>query len=237
MSFAAINVGTAVGVLGALGAASFALVDSLKVLPDGGISNVGFSSIERALQVFFPDQRRRNAHGAVKQLFDQLHANWVSGRPLMDQKAIAKSLVEVRLTGASAERFAHATELDGAMLKVIGEKLAGGVTLGPEEANVLARFDLLLAAIIDDGFQHADQRYQNWTKFTAMLFAVALSVLGGASISTLDFTHYFGSSDMWLSVVGGVLATPLAPVAKDLASSLSSLKITRASRNDAVLPR
>lgn len=231
MSFAAIDMGIAAGALGALGAASFALVDALKVLPDGGISNVGFSSVERALQAFFPNQRRRGADGAVKQLFDQLHANWVSGRPLMDQKAIAKSLVEVRLTGTTAARFAQATNLDGAMLKTIGEKLASGVTLGGEEANILARFDLLLAAIVDDGFQHADQRYQNWTKFAAMLFAIILSVFGGASISTLDFTHYCGSSDMWLCVLGGVLATPLAPVAKDLASSLSSLKVARAARD------
>jgi hypothetical protein len=33
---------------------------------------------------------------------------------------------------------------------------------------------------------------------------------------------------MWLSLIAGLLATPLAPVAKDLASALSSIKIAQA---------
>lgn len=230
MSFAAINVGTAFGVLGAVGAASFALVDTLKVLPDGGISNVGFGCIERALKSLFPDASRRNAGGATRQLLEELHANWISGRSLAEQKAIARALIEVRLTGETAQQFAQATDLDAARLKAIGEKLASGAALEVADANVQARFHLLLSAIVDEGFQHADQRYRNWTRFVAMLFAVGLSLFGGASLSTLDFSHYFGSSDMWLSVLGGALATPLAPVAKDLASVLASLKIERSPR-------
>jgi hypothetical protein len=228
MSFEAFSIGSIIGTIGALGAASFALVDTLKILPNGGISNVGFVCVEHALQGFFPNQTRHNAGGGVKRLFDELHGNWVGGRPLSDQKAIAKSLIELRLNGATAAQFAQATDMDAALLKTIGEKMTGGVQLTPIEANVFSRFDALLAAVVDDGFQHADQRYQNWTKFAAMLFAITLSVLCGASMSTLDFSHFFGSSDMWLSLIAGLLATPLAPVAKDLASALSSIKIAQA---------
>jgi hypothetical protein len=228
MSLEAVSIGSALGAIGALGTASFALVDTLKILPDGGISRVGFVCIERAMQAFFPGQTRANAGGGIKRLLDELHGNWISGRPLVDQKAIAKTLIELRLTGSTAAQFAQATDVDAAMLKTIGEKMANGVQLEPAETNVFARFDLSLTAIVDDGFQHADQRYQNWTKFAAMLFAIGLSVLGGASLSTLDFSHYFGSSDMWLSVVAGLLATPLAPITKDLASALASLKIAQA---------
>ena len=228
MSFETVNVGSALAAIGALGTASFALVDALKILPNGGISNVGFVCIERALQALFPNQTRRNAGGAVKRLLDELHGNWISGRPLLDQKAVARSLIALRLTGATAAQFAQATDVDAALLKTIGEKMVSGARLEPAETNVFARFDLEVAAIIDDGYQHADQRYQNWTKFAAMLFAISLGVLGGASICTLDFSHYFGSSDMWLGVIVGFLATPLAPVSKDLASALASLKVAQA---------
>jgi len=227
MSFETVNVGSALAAIGALGTASFALVDALKILPNGGISNVGFVCIEGALQAFFPDQTRRNAGGAVKRLLDELHGNWISGRPLLEQKAMARSLIALRLNGATAAQFAQATDVDGAMLKTIGEKMASGARLEPAETNVFARFDLEVSAIIDDGYQHADQRYQNWTKFAAMLFAITLGVFGGAAICTLDFSHYFGSADMWLGVIVGFLATPLAPVSKDLASALASLKVAQ----------
>jgi hypothetical protein len=227
MSFESVNIGAALGAMGALGAASFGLVDSLKILPNGGISNVGFASIERCLQAFFPDQTRRNASGGVKHLLDELHGNWISGRPLVDQKAIAKSLIELRLTGETAAQFAQATNMDVVALKVIGEKMTAGASLEIHETNVFARFDLLLAAIMDDGYQHADHRYQNCTKVAAMMFSILLGVLGGATICSLDFSHYFGSSDMWLGAIVGLLATPLAPISKDLASALASLKIAQ----------
>jgi hypothetical protein len=230
MSFEAVNVASALGAIAALGPAAFALVDALKILPDGGISNAGFGCIERSLQAFFPDQTRRNASGGVKRLLDELHGNWVSGRPLVEQKAIARSLIELRLTAATAAQFAQATEGDPGLLKTIGENLASGAPLEAAQSNVLGRFDLAVGAILDDGYQHADQRYQNWTRFAAMLFAVSLSILGGASICTLDFSHYFGSSDMWLSVVTGLFATPLAPIAKDLASALASMKVAQGRR-------
>ena len=220
------------GAIGALGTASFALVDSLKILPNGGISNVGFASIERCLQDFFPGQTRRNAAGGVKHLLDELHGNWISGRPLVEQKAVARSSIGLRLTGDTAAQFAKATDQDAVLLKVIGEKMASGVTLDTAETNLFVRFDLLLAATIDDGYQHADHRYQNCTKFAAMMFSIVLGVLGGAAICNLDFNHYFGSSDMWLAVVVGFLATPLAPISKDLASALASLKSAQTLKRD-----
>jgi hypothetical protein len=109
MSFESVNMGAALGAIGALGPASFALVDSLKILLNGGISNVGFASIERCVQAFFPNQTRGNATGGVKRLLDELHGNWISGRPLVDQKAMAKSLIGLRLTGDTAAQFAQAT--------------------------------------------------------------------------------------------------------------------------------
>jgi hypothetical protein len=33
---------------------------------------------------------------------------------------------------------------------------------------------------------------------------------------------YWGSNDMWIALIAGVLATPLAPIAKDLSSALST---------------
>jgi branched-subunit amino acid transport protein len=226
MNFDTAGIGTAVAAIGALGTASFGLVDTLKTLPRGGLSNRGFGFIEIAIKPFFEGQIRKTATGNVKRLFDTLHGNWVNGIALADQKAIAKSLIKLRLNKATAGAFAAATEVDPAVLQTVGEKMSNGAALEPNEVNVLGRFDLALTAILDDGYQHADQRYRNFMKFMAMVISTVLAVVGVCVISeTLDWQL------IWQAFLAGLLAGPFAPITKDLASALAAgVKVAQALR-------
>jgi len=222
VGFDAVNISAVIAAVGGLGVAAFGLVDAMKTLPGGGVSSLGYVYIERALQSFFKGQTRKAASGDVKRLFDTLHGNWINGTALADQKAIAKSLIKLRLNATTAEVFAHATGVDASILETTGQKMSHGTRLDAEESNVLGRFDLALTAILDDGYQHADQRYRNFTKLAAMVVSTILALLGGWSLTKGSATGYFWTPEMWLCVLAGLLATPLAPMTKDLASALSA---------------
>ena len=71
MDLQSFTTGTTAAAIGALGTASFAIVDGLKTLPVVGVSNAGYAFIQRAVEAFFDGQTRRSATGNVKeQLFD-----------------------------------------------------------------------------------------------------------------------------------------------------------------------
>lgn len=216
-----VSISFAIAAIGALGTAAFGLVDAFKLLPGGGISNAGYRFIEAAVQQFFPNQTRKTATGDIRRLLDTLHGNWINGRPMIDQKAIAKSLIKLRLDATTAATFAATTDVDAAVLAQVGTKMTNGTPLTPQETNALGRFDLGLAAILDDGYQHADQRYRNASKVLAMIIAVVLAVLGAWIThdphSSITLADYVGRA-----ALAGLIATPLAPVAKDLASAVQA---------------
>lgn len=226
------DLGTTVTAIGALGTASFALVDTTKIARNGGISNSGFSCIESAVQQFFPGATRKSKSrppfselqtaSDERKLLDILHGHWINGSALGDQKAIAKSLIKLRLTPQTAEHFAAATSVDGRVLSQVASKMTEGVELSPQEVNALGRFDLALTAILDEGYQRADQKYRNSARVLASGVAVVLAVLGGLSVTETAAAAYFWSAEMGRAVLCGLLATPLAPVAKDLANALAA---------------
>jgi hypothetical protein len=221
MDFASFTSGSTVAAIGALGTASFGIVDGLKTLPVIGISNSGYAFLQRGMQEFFPAERRRTAKGDLKILFDTLHGNWINGRELNDQKAIAKSLIKLRLNADTATQFAKATGVDAVALAKVGTKMSNNTPFEEAETNVLGRFDLALSAILDDAYQHADQRYRNWAKLTASFVAILLALLGGSTL-VKPGVAYLCTNDMWLALLAGVLAAPLAPMTKDIASALQA---------------
>jgi len=210
--------------VGGLGTAAFGLVDATKIGPNGGISNAGFAFIQDTVREFLPGaSRSKSLQGSrtAQDLLDVLHGNWINGRTLADQKAIAKSLLKLRLAPGTAPDFAKATGVDSTALSSVATSMTTGASLTPEQTNVLGRFDLALTALLDRGYQHADQRYRNAAKVLGMMFALVLALLGGWAISEAP-ASYFGSADMWIAVLGGFLATPLAPISKDVASALTA---------------
>jgi len=211
-------------VIGGFGTAAFGLVDATKILPKGGVSNVGFSGIKTAVGIFLPSQSGQPNNDPLH----VLHGNWINGRSLVDQKAIAKSLVKLQLSANTAKDFATATGIDANSLVSATSSIAVGAALNPSETNALGRFDLTLTSILDGAYQHADQRYRNAAKVLAMIFAVVLAVLAAWSVSD-SAAAFFHSSDLFKAVLCGLLATPIAPFSKDLASALQAgVKVAQA---------
>lgn len=215
----AISAPQAIAAVAALGTASYGLVDATKVF-NGGPSNFGFGRIRRAIVFFFPDDTSVDDHKtplALGSVLDTLKANWINGTALADQKLIAKSLIKLRLNPTTAAALAQKTGVDGAVMSSVAAKVATGAALTQQEADVFGRFDLILTTALDEGYQRADQRYRNACKSAAVLFSVALALLAGWAI------HGGYDLDRFLqALVVGLLATPLAPVAKDLSTAVQS---------------
>jgi len=210
--------------IGGLGTAAFGLVDSTKALPLGGVNRIGFSRIAGVVTNLTPGAP---ASGLTQgQILATLKANWYNGTDLGSQKSIAKSLIKQGLNGANAAALANVAGVDPAVLQSVAAKITSGTPLEQNESDVYARFDFILTALLDEVYQIADQAYTNGTRIVASIFALALALAGGSIVhANLGVTGcYWGwhSNEMWTAVVAGVLATPLAPIAKDLSSALAT---------------
>ncbi len=213
----------AITAVGALGTAAFGLVDASKLLP-GLIPSSGFAFIRKLVTQLAPATGGTVPHGSalgVPAITDTLQANWVNGMALADQKSVAKTLIKLRLNAESAPDLATLTGVDKNVLISVAEKLANGEAMTQPEMDTYGRFDILLATFIDRAFQKADQRYRTTAKSAACLVAIVLAeaaayFLGMLATKGLPIWHNVG-----LAALVGMIATPLAPVAKDLATALN----------------
>ena len=198
--------------IGGLGTAAFGLVDASKPLLGGGVNHIGFGGISKTVTALTPG-KAANALSRDK-ILATLKANWFNGTALTDQKAIAKSLIKLNLNATNAADLAAATGIDAASLTGIAAKIAAGTSLNADESNVYARFDIVITALLDETYQRSDNSYTNWTRAFAAAVAVALAVVGGMTLKN--------PPPVLQSVLVGLLATPLAPIAKDLSSALAT---------------
>ena len=213
----AINLPDAILAIGSLGTASFALVDCTKVA-GGGVSRCGFGYVSHVLDRLFTARASKTDKSnpvGYAQVRSVLFANWLNGTALADQKSIAKTLIKLHLDANNAEHLAKVTGVDPVLLKSLAEKYVNGGTATPEELNVAGRFDLILTTLLDEGYQRADQMYRNSAKFLAIVISVLLALAGWLALP--DSSVSFG-----VALIGGLLAAPLAPVSKDLASALQA---------------
>jgi hypothetical protein len=197
--------------IGALGMAAFALVDATKAVY-GGTSNFGFGEIERGLQRF--------AHALDRALGPDewrsvVYAHWINGRPRGEQKAIVKALIRLGLVPETAAELAPSAQLDADALERVASKLRDGTPLEERDLNVLGRLDAAVEAHLDAAFDRADQRYRNWSQVVAGFVAVGLAYLAARARDP-------ATACSLAPLVIGLLAVPLAPIAKDLASSLTA---------------
>lgn len=198
-----------IAAIGGLGTAAFGLVDATKVF-GGGANRIGFSGIRKAVTQLIPGA----THGLVPaQILENLRSNWFNGTDLASQKSIAKSLIKLNLDPGNAPAVAQATGVDLATLTAVATSITTAVPLTPAQSDFFARFDLILTARLDDTYQHADQFYRNGTRALATLFAIGLAFGGEYAI---------GANQWGLALLVGLLATPLAPVAKDLSTALGT---------------
>jgi hypothetical protein len=209
--------------IGALGTAAFGLVDALKSA-FSFINRIGLGHIQDVVTGLVPDQTgvglpAKPVNALPRQnILETVEANWVNGTDVASQKAIAKSLIKLHLSAGNAPGVAAKTNVDPDLLISVATKNAAGEPLLPEESDVFSRFDLIVTAMIDEAYQLSDQVYRNATRALAMLVAVALAVVAGWSLAG----NSFNLRGLVLSAVVGLLATPLAPIAKDLSSALAT---------------
>jgi hypothetical protein len=210
--------------IGGLGTAAFGLVDALKSA-FSFINRIGLSHIKDVVTGLAPDQTGIGLPAKPmnvlprQNILETVEANWVNGTDVASQKAIAKSLIKLHLSEGNAAAVAAKTNVDPNLLSSVATKNAAGDPLLPAESDVYSRFDLIVTAMIDEAYQLSDQVYRNATRTLAMLVAVVLAVVAGWSLEGAKFANV---RDVVLAVLVGLLATPLAPIAKDLSSALAT---------------
>lgn len=200
--------------IGGLGTAAFGLVEATKVF-GGGVNHIGFKGIRKAVTPLMPPGTALSQ----QKMLATLEANWFNGTDLGSQKAIAKSLIKLNLNAANAPTVAAATGVDPTVLTAVATSIAAGTSLTPPQSDVYARFDLIVTALLDEAYQRSDQVYRNGTKAWAMLFSILLALGGGF---VLHNGNPWNLDDAVEILVVGLLATPLAPIAKDLSTALAT---------------
>jgi len=201
--------------IGGLGTAAFGLVEATKVFW-GGVNHIGFKGIRKAVTPLIPSGANALA---PQKIVATLQANWFNGTDLGSQKAIAKSLIKLNLSPANAPALAAETGVDPAVLTAVATSIAAGTPLKPAQSDVYARFDFIVTALLDEAYQRSDQTYRNGTKAWAMLFSILLALAGGF---VLHNGNPWSLDDTVEILVVGFLATPLAPIAKDLSTALAT---------------
>jgi hypothetical protein len=218
-----LNLSDYVVAAGALGTASFALVDGSKAVW-GGVSNAGFGQIKRTVTRLFPtgSAREQKHPMSLTDVLGVLRANWLNGTALGDQKLIAKTLIKLRLNAENARHLADVTGVDPVLLASVAAKIANGESLSQAETDVYGRFDLILTTLLDEGYQRADQIYRNKAKVCSIGVSVVLGYVGGWAVAGGTLAAYWWSADSGVAVLTGLIATPLAPISKDLATGLTA---------------
>jgi hypothetical protein len=207
--------------IGGLGTAAFGLVDATKPF-GGGVNRIGFKRIEKTVRTLTPGTPL--AGMTQDKIIDTLRANWYNGKDLASQKSIAKSLIKAGLHHGNAAELAAETGVDEGTLQTVAKSIGKGTPLKSHESDVYSRFDFIVTGLLDEVYQHADQTYTNWTRFVALLFAMLLALVGGwiVHVNLNAPGCYWRSNDMAIAFLAGLLATPLAPIAKDISSALST---------------
>ncbi|HEV2202856.1 MAG TPA: hypothetical protein VGR73_23810 [Bryobacteraceae bacterium] len=207
--------------IGGLGTAASGLVDATKVFW-GGVNHIGFKGIRAAVTPLTPSNTdTKQLVNALSQtrILATLQANWMNGTDLGSQKAIAKSLIKLNLNPGNASALAAATGVDSGVLAAVAANIAAGKPLEPAQSDVFARFDLIVTALLDEAYQRSDQVYRNGTRAWAVVASVVLALAGGIM---LHAGSQLSGKDIAESLLVGLLATPLAPIAKDLSTALAT---------------
>lgn len=197
----------------ALGTAAFGLVDASKAFW-GGISNVGFGYVKKALAPF--EEALTAALGTDKgsDWRSVLRSHWVNGRPKEEQKAIAVALIQLGLTPETARKVASAGHVDADGFVQAVKFLIAGTELKPSQLNLFGRFKTSVEARMDAAYERADQAYRNAARLLAGIVSVILAVVA--------WQLFYPNTSVWSAVLVGLVAVPLAPIAKDLVSTLTA---------------
>lgn len=203
------GVSVALAALAGLATAAFGLLDASKVLW-GGVSRFGLGHLWKALT---PYATVLMTAVGQEQWRVTIRANWINGMAKDQQKAVVGALLKLGLTPATAPEIAEASHVDAKALTAAATKLAAGKELTPADVNVLGRMSVSVETVLDAAFESAEQQYKNASRVLAGVLCILLAVAAEAMM---------GGNNFLFAVAAGLLAVPMAPVAKDLTSALSA---------------
>ena len=195
---------------GGLGMAAMSLVDAFKAIPGGGVSRIGFRYIRSTVSDL--SEVMAAAMGAAWETVILSH--WINGRPRDDQIAAIRSILRLGLNAQTAGQLARFARVDPDRLAIVAGRLATGAELSQEDVDLLGRAEAAVGARLDAAFDLGDQAYRNASRVLAGVIAVALAL----AASQLVPNPYGWRGALLI----GVLAVPIAPIAKDLVSALTA---------------
>jgi len=213
------NLSTVFGLIaaaGGLGTAAFGLVDASKAV-SGGVSRAGFSFVRTTVTSLLGPPPATPPTFGHDQVIGTLRANWMNGMAKADQKAAAKGLIRLMLTPTSVTAMANAVDVNATALATAVTNANAGTTLTAADLAALGAYDVKVGALLDFAYERGDQLYRNFAKIVAAFIAVILAV---AAKWILDGVLF--DSRLVPALLLGLVATPLAPIAKDLSSSLQA---------------
>ena len=200
---------------GALGVAAFGVTEGLKRWRLVG--EAGFSAIRSTLgEAIF--STLENAYGSDTE--DLLRALYKSEEG--ELRRVIRQGVRIGATSDDACCLARTVGMDKAELL----KALNAPKPTQDQLDVIGRFELAVDARIDAAMALAKDRYVLSTRRTAALVAVVVAVLVNALLvaspngdQAQDGPN--GTLEQWLlTIIVGLLAVPVAPIAKDLATAV-----------------
>lgn len=207
---------------GALGTASFGVVDGLKWTRLG---ESGFPTIKKLLG---PELMRALHYAYGKGYEEFLRAQYRDGRGKGEIGRTLRQGIRIGLYNMSDvdidKLVAQLPGVNADALKAAAKVLKSGETTPPtdEQRQALARFELAVDARIDAALALAEDRYVGAARGAASIFSVVFALIVGFILGLSGG----GIGSLWqtvgLSVLIGIAAVPVAPVAKDVATALSS---------------
>lgn len=205
---------------GGLGLAAMSLVDAFKAIPGGGVSRIGFHHVRQVLGLI--DGVLKQAVGAEWETVILSH--WINGRPRSDQIGVIRSLLRLGLNPETSDQLARIGNVAPDALSAAAAKLVKGAAMTETEINLIGRVEAAVEARLDAAFDLAEQAYRNQARFLAGVIAVILAVAAALLLSeTPDMKTFIGPANAGLvGVLIGLLAVPIAPIAKDLVSALTA---------------
>lgn len=238
--------GGAVAAIGALGLAAFGIVESLGKafaftyrLPSGttlhhwGLPYVGLGAVRRMARPFRPALLCAYGEDAAELVAQQYQSGRSAGSaPDTIRQGVRLGLPYLGVEAATtliasvwSMDQAHAATLAAALQAPNAARPADAPPTADEAAAVAlaGRFAAALDARINAAFQLADQRYQTVAKTAAGVAAVLLALLFNWGLAEHEPSGGMSGLFAWPLAFGiGLVAVPLAPVAKDLSSSLQN---------------
>lgn len=200
---------------GAVGTAAMGIVEGFKSIK---LTPIGFNELYESIDWSRPAIGRAYGSDYSKLLESLYRQNRSSG----ELPRILRQGVRIGMDTDNAKSMGEFLLGNGGeSLSVIAGKIDQGEELDKMEKKILARFEVAADARIDAALSLAERAYSNGIRKWAFFVSLMLSLLAAFSLHwTLG--DKFQSAMYINAVIVGLVAVPLAPIAKDVAKGFQA---------------